>query len=133
MTSMTILTEKDLRNIVRLDADAVACFVDAFRALETKSNAPLPSVPEMRKPEDFAAWLKTVRNDLQAPAERIAPPVGEALALLRRAPGVLAAVMSGSGATCVGICKDAGAARTAARAIQVARQSWWVAPAPLLA
>ncbi|TNC74202.1 4-(cytidine 5'-diphospho)-2-C-methyl-D-erythritol kinase [Rubellimicrobium roseum] len=105
---------------------------DVFQALETKSNAPLPALPETRRPEDFAAWLKTVRNDLQGPAEKLAPPVGEALALLRRAPGVLAAVMSGSGATCVGICKDAGAARTAARAIQVARQSWWVAPAPLL-
>jgi 4-diphosphocytidyl-2-C-methyl-D-erythritol kinase len=58
--------------------------------------------------------------------------VAEALALLRKTPGILAAVMSGSGATCVGITRDAGVARNAARIIQVARQGWWVAPAPML-
>jgi ornithine cyclodeaminase len=36
MTSMTILTEQELRKIIRLDTDAVACIEDAFRALATK-------------------------------------------------------------------------------------------------
>jgi ornithine cyclodeaminase len=36
MSEMVILTEKDLRKIIRLDADAVACIEDAFRALATK-------------------------------------------------------------------------------------------------
>ena len=105
---------------------------DVFRALAAKDNAPLPATPENQKPEDFAAWLKTLRNDLQAPAETLAPAVTEALALLRKTPGILAAVMSGSGATCVGVTKDAGVARSAARIIQLARQGWWVAPAPVL-
>jgi ornithine cyclodeaminase len=35
MTSMTILTEADLREIVTLDLDAVACVENAFRALAT--------------------------------------------------------------------------------------------------
>lgn len=106
---------------------------DVFRALGSRENPPLPPCPEASTPEGFAAWLRTLRNDLQAPAEILAPAVGEALDLLRRAPGVLAAVMSGSGATCVGVTRDAGAARIAARAVQLARQAWWVAPAPLLA
>ena len=105
---------------------------DVFRALARKQNPPLPELPEMRRPEDFADWLKTLRNDLQAPAEKLAPPIGEALETLRRTPGVLAAVMCGSGATCVGITKDAGVARNAARIIQLARLGWWVAPAPLM-
>jgi 4-diphosphocytidyl-2-C-methyl-D-erythritol kinase len=105
---------------------------DVFRALATKDNPPLPAFPEAKKAEDVATWLKTLRNDLQAPAETLVPAVGEALTLLRRTPGVLAAVMSGSGATCVGITKDAGVARNAARIIQLARQGWWVAPAPVL-
>ena len=105
---------------------------DVFRALARKQNPPLPELPEMRRPEDFADWLKTLRNDLQAPAEKLAPSIGEALETLRRTPGVLAAVMSGSGATCVGITKDAGVARNAARIIQLARLGWWVAPAPLM-
>jgi 4-diphosphocytidyl-2-C-methyl-D-erythritol kinase len=106
---------------------------DVFQALATKENPPLPELPEAKRPEDFADWLRTLRNDLQAPAETLAPPVTEALELLRRTPGVLAAVMSGSGATCVGVTKDAGVARNAARIIQLARQGWWVAPAPVLA
>ncbi|EYD76876.1 4-diphosphocytidyl-2-C-methyl-D-erythritol kinase [Rubellimicrobium mesophilum DSM 19309] len=106
---------------------------DVFRALARKNNPPLPEPPEAKKPEDFAAWLKTLRNDLQAPAETLAPAVTEVLETLRKTPGVLAAVMSGSGATCVGVTRDAGVARNAARIIQLARQGWWVAPAPVLA
>lgn len=36
MTSISILTEKELKGIIRLDAEAVACIEDAFRALATK-------------------------------------------------------------------------------------------------
>ena len=36
MTQMLVLTEPDLRSIVRLDASAVACVEDAFAALATK-------------------------------------------------------------------------------------------------
>jgi ornithine cyclodeaminase len=36
MSQISILTEKELKGIVRLDADAVACIEDAFHALATK-------------------------------------------------------------------------------------------------
>ena len=36
MPKINILTEADLRQVVSLDADAVACVEDAFRALATK-------------------------------------------------------------------------------------------------
>jgi ornithine cyclodeaminase len=36
MSEMTILTERDLRKIIRLDADAVTCIEDAFHALATE-------------------------------------------------------------------------------------------------
>lgn len=106
---------------------------DVFERLERRGGSGLPPLPEGATPEDLAAWLAEARNDLQAPAEALAPEVGRALEVLRRTPGVLAAVMSGSGATCVGVTRDVGTARRAARTIQVAAQSWWVAPAPLLA
>ena len=35
MSRMTILTEAELREIVKLDLDAVACVENAFRALAT--------------------------------------------------------------------------------------------------
>ena len=37
MTEMLVLTEPDLRRIVRLDSSAVACVEEAFAALATKS------------------------------------------------------------------------------------------------
>lgn len=106
---------------------------DVFDRLARRDSGPLPPIPEGATPEALAVWLGEARNDLQAPAEALASPVADALARLRRTPGVLAAVMSGSGATCVGLTRDVGIARQAARTIQVAAQSWWVAPAPLLA
>lgn len=52
MPRMTILTEADLRRIVRLDADAVACVESAFHALATKAVAMPPilriDIPEHR-------------------------------------------------------------------------------------
>ena len=118
--------------LILVNPGAVLPTKDVYGALATKVNPPLRALPDTRSPEEFVAWLRTVRNDLQAPAEKLAPPVTEALDALRRTGGVLAAVMSGSGATCVGITRDAGTARTAARIIQLSRQGWWVAPAPLL-
>lgn len=36
MSEISILTEKELKGIIRLDADAIACIEDAFHALATK-------------------------------------------------------------------------------------------------
>lgn len=108
---------------------------EVFGALERRDNPPLPDLPRAAgrlSVDDLAAWLRTCRNDLEAPALAIQPAVGEALALLRRTPGLLHATMSGSGPTCVGIARDMAGARNAARAIQIARPRWWVVPAPLL-
>lgn len=52
MRSMTILTEAELRRIVKLDLDAVACVENAFRALATQKVAMPPilrlDIPEQR-------------------------------------------------------------------------------------
>ena len=54
---------------------------------------------------DPSAW----RNDLAPPAIALAPVIGEVLHRLAATPGVTRAFMSGSGATCVALCDDAGA------------------------
>jgi 4-diphosphocytidyl-2-C-methyl-D-erythritol kinase len=105
---------------------------DVFAALTRKDNAPMSQMPESWDFDSFVAWLKQQRNDLQAPAEKLAPAIGAVLTRLRSMPAVQAAVMSGSGATCVGLVRDMGVARQVARVIQVANMGWWVAPAPLL-
>lgn len=42
MSRMIILTEADLRSVVTLDVDAIACVEDAFQALATKHVAMPP-------------------------------------------------------------------------------------------
>ena len=103
-----------------------------FKSLTHRDNPPMTPMPQAWDFGSFARWLNHQRNDLQPGAEALAPEITQALTKLRQLPGVAAAVMSGSGATCVGLVRDMGAARAAARAMQVAQMSWWVVPAALL-
>lgn len=102
-----------------------------FRAMTRRRNPPLSPPPG----PGFAAlvdWLAMQRNDMEPAARALAPVIGRALARLSAAPGVALARMSGSGATCYGLCPDFATAKRAAMAIQIAEQGWWVAPAPVL-
>lgn len=103
-----------------------------FDKLERSDNAGMDELPEALDYPGFVEWLSAQRNDLQAPAEAIAPEIARALKRLRAMPGVDLALMSGSGATCIGLTRDMGRARQVARAIQLSEMGWWVAPAPLL-
>jgi len=70
----------------------------------------------------MARDLGALRNDLEAPAVTLCPPVAEVLAALAALPGCLLARMSGSGATCFGLFTDAAAARRAAALLP---RGWW--------
>jgi len=70
----------------------------------------------------MAAALRTLRNDLEAPAIALCPPVGEVLSILGALPGALLARMSGSGATCFAVFADGAAAARAAGALP---PGWW--------
>jgi 4-diphosphocytidyl-2-C-methyl-D-erythritol kinase len=75
------------------------------------------------------AWidiLSDIGNDLEAPATRIQPVIGEVLSALRSADGARLARMSGSGATCFAIFNEAADAQLAAQAIQLEHPLWWV-------
>jgi 4-diphosphocytidyl-2-C-methyl-D-erythritol kinase len=74
-------------------------------------------------------WIEQLSagaNDLEAPAKRIQPVIGELLSTLQDAGGVRLARMSGSGATCFAIFDTDAAARQAAQTIQRAYPQWWV-------
>lgn len=103
-----------------------------FKTLTSRQNPPMSPLPSGLNFDDFGRWLGQHRNDLHAPAALIAPAIDTALAALRRQPGVAAAIMSGSGATCVGLVRDMGTARQIARALQVGNMGWWVSPAAIL-
>lgn len=70
--------------------------------------------------------LAAGRNDLEAPACRLAPAIVEALDALRQAAGIRLARMSGSGATVFGIFDRCTTAAAAAKIIGRAQPHWWV-------
>ena len=84
----------------------------------------------LTRPAAFASldaligYLKTTRNDLEAPALAIAPAIGSVLEALAQ-QGAAFARMSGSGATCFGFFETAAKAQNAAAAIAKAEPRWW--------
>lgn len=109
-----------------------------FAAMGRRDNAPMAPPPPVSGGgpgpafDAFAAWLSAQRNDMEPAARGLAPVIGTALSRLAAAPGVAVARMSGSGATCYGLCHDLATAKRVAKSIQIAEQGWWVAPAPVL-
>lgn len=119
-----------------------------FRALVKKENEALPvmspfevaisgqptegsgSVQKLASLSDkmlgLADYLRTTRNDLEAPALSIQPVIGDAISALEKS-GALFARMSGSGATCFGIFADKAAAKSAKVSIGTSHPDWWIA------
>jgi 4-diphosphocytidyl-2-C-methyl-D-erythritol kinase len=75
---------------------------------------------------DWIKVLKIVPNDLEAPALRIQPAIGEVLSALRASEGVLLARMSGSGATCFALYPTVAEAEQAAQKLRANHLQWWV-------
>lgn len=65
------------------------------------------------------------RNDLEAPAIAIAPPIAQVLAMLDQQSGLVLGRMSGSGATCFALFDSDAALAQAANAIRSAHPGWW--------
>ena len=104
---------------------------DVFSCLESKSNAPMDDpfelgpVPHFN--DEFPNWLARQRNDLEAPARKIAPVIDDVLAMLRQQDGCQLARMSGSGATCFALFDHESKARSAAGGMAAKQPDWWVA------
>ncbi|MBV8925557.1 MAG: 4-(cytidine 5'-diphospho)-2-C-methyl-D-erythritol kinase [Bradyrhizobium sp.] len=75
---------------------------------------------------DWIEALAVVPNDLEAPAMRIQPVIGEVLSALRARDGALLARMSGSGASCFAIFAEGSKAHAASDAIRRDHPAWWV-------
>ena len=109
--------------IVLVNPGVAVATADVFRT-RTEEYAE-PAVLPARWPDAMALATDLARlsNDLEAPAIRLCPLIGEALAWLQSRPGCRFARMSGSGATCFGLFDTAPAA--AAIATPPAA-GWWV-------
>jgi 4-diphosphocytidyl-2-C-methyl-D-erythritol kinase len=109
---------------------------DVFEALGLRNGELLVGATDVIQaaawPENGASigdWIETlaaVSNDLEAPAMRIQPVIGEVLSALGAAGGARLARMSGSGATCFAIFEDGAEALRASQKIQQDHPMWWV-------
>lgn len=102
---------------------------DVFRALAASKldlPAATPSAPMLATAADLVAYMRATGNDLQGPALRLLPRIGEIQAALRAQAGCLHAALSGSGPTCYALFATAGDAEAARAAIARARPGWWV-------
>jgi len=88
-----------------------------FKAWDCLDRGPLP----VGKVSEIAL---AGRNDLEQPARALCPAISEVLSLLDRT-GAMLVRMSGSGATCFALYRDARALQAAADLIRTDRGEWW--------
>lgn len=103
---------------------------DVFRELGAAPAAAAmqsPTIPsDLLQLNDLLGYMRARGNDLEHPAARLLPAIGEIKAALDAQSGCLLAAMSGSGPTCFGIFADQAHARRAAECIAGAHGGWWV-------
>ena len=76
--------------------------------------------------EDWVESLAASSNDLETPAMRVEPVIGEVISALSATNGAWLARMSGSGATCFAIYENTADAQRAAEQIRGHHPAWWV-------
>jgi 4-diphosphocytidyl-2-C-methyl-D-erythritol kinase len=76
--------------------------------------------------EDWVEVLAAGSNDLEAPAMRIEPVIGEVISALSATNGAWLTRMSGSGASCFAIFENTAEAQRAAQKIRLDHPQWWV-------
>jgi len=76
--------------------------------------------------EDWVEALAASSNDLEEPATRIQPVIGDVIAALLATNGAWLARMSGSGATCFSVYENTADAGRAAERIRFDYPGWWV-------
>ncbi len=96
-----------------------------FRVREAGFSRPAALPRGWPDAASLAADLAALSNDLEPPAQRICPAIGDVLSALRALPGCRFARMSGSGATCFGLFDDPQAAARAT-AGRLWPPGWWV-------
>jgi 4-diphosphocytidyl-2-C-methyl-D-erythritol kinase len=109
---------------------------DVFAALGLRNGELLVGATDVLRgtdwPEDGASvedWVEALAassNDLEEPATRIQPVIGEVIAALSATNGAWLVRMSGSGATCFAIYENTADAGRAAEKIRFDHPGWWV-------
>ena len=99
-----------------------------FRELRSPA---LSSTAENEEPvrlstiDDVVRHARLSRNDLQAPAARLLPVIGDMLSRMQTLPGALLARLSGSGPTCFALFRAEAEAEAAALHLRDEQPEWW--------
>lgn len=115
---------------VLVNCGAAVPTAPVFKGLGLQQGAALPgpehpaTLPAGR--ELLLSALAALPNDLEPPAEALAPSISEAKSLLGAEPEARLVRMSGSGATVFALTDDCRAAARLSRRIVAQRPSWWV-------
>lgn len=109
---------------------------DVFAALGLRNGELLVGATDVMMqaswPEDGGSleeWVEALAagtNDLEAPASKIQPLIGEVIASLNATNGAWLTRMSGSGATCFALYENTADAKRAADKISKEHPEWWV-------
>lgn len=102
---------------------------DVFKALEAAEaplSRPAPAPPDLPQLSDLIDYMRARGNDLDRPATRLLPVIGEIKAILDAEAGCHLAAMAGSGPTCFGLFADRARAKQAAARIAEAHGDLWV-------
>ncbi|MEZ5774882.1 MAG: 4-(cytidine 5'-diphospho)-2-C-methyl-D-erythritol kinase [Hyphomicrobiaceae bacterium] len=128
---------REVRQLPRLPAVLVnpglkLATPDVFRALAARPVGSGDIRPATRRQARFASieavldHARGSRNDLEAPAIALQPVIADVLVAIAGTPGCLLARMSGSGATCFGLYRDAAASEAAAARLAAVCKAWWI-------
>ena len=96
-----------------------------YGALRSEGRSGLAPFPDGGARESWVRWISAQRNDLEEPALRLCPEIGQALQAVGASAGCKVARMTGSGPTCFGIFGGREEADAAADRIRAEHPGWW--------
>ena len=112
-------------HLVLVNPGVSVSVADVFASLRQSRGTGIKKPEPFADAEQLVEFLNAASNDLERPACMLAPVINNVLIALAAA-GASLARMSGSGATCFGVCESASAAEMAANAIAKTNSEWWV-------
>ncbi len=126
---LTPLPELPEFAILLVNSGAAVSTPLVFKALEKVDNPASRELPSGLALQEFFAFIREQRNDMQKAAVELCPVISDVLAALRAQKGCELARMSGSGGTCFGLFKTREEADRAGAKISAENPEWWVAAA----
>ncbi|POF31684.1 4-(cytidine 5'-diphospho)-2-C-methyl-D-erythritol kinase [Roseibium marinum] len=117
--------------IVLVNPKAGVSTPEVFRSMTRRDNPALPLVPESFDTlSQLTGYLASCRNDMQDAAIQLCGRIGDVLSVLKADSRIDLARMSGSGATCFGLCEPEHAPDIE-RSLRADHPEWWIASGPL--